>query len=163
MTSTTLFVLLGSALIPLVMGFLYYNPKTMGNIWMKESGMTPEKGKNMNMPLVFGLMYLFSLFLAFMLFGITVHQSAVFSIFADLKNNTEAMADKDLFLQKYDTLYRTFKHGAFHGFLSGIFLGFPLIGVNAFFEAKSFKYILIHVAYWTISMMLMGGVICAFA
>jgi hypothetical protein len=38
--------------------------------------------------------------------------------------------------------FRTFKHGALHGFLSGLFLALPIIGTNALFE-RSFKYTLV--------------------
>ena len=43
-------VLLISAIIPLLIGFIYYNPKTLGNAWMKEAEMTEEKMKNANNP-----------------------------------------------------------------------------------------------------------------
>ena len=32
-----------AALVPLVMGFLYYNPKVFGNAWMKAAGVTQEQ------------------------------------------------------------------------------------------------------------------------
>jgi hypothetical protein len=38
-----------------------------------------------------------------------------------------------------------------------------LIGINAVFERKGFKYIAIHTAYWMLTMAIMGGIICAFA
>ena len=52
-----------AALVPLVMGFIWYNPKTFGNPWMKAAEVTEEKMKGANMPLMFGLTYLISFFL----------------------------------------------------------------------------------------------------
>ena len=52
-----------AAIIPLLTGFVWYNPKTFGTIWMNAAGVTPEQGKAMNMPLVFGMTFLFGLFL----------------------------------------------------------------------------------------------------
>ena len=34
-----------AALIPLLVGFIYYNPKVMGNAWMKETGLNEEQLK----------------------------------------------------------------------------------------------------------------------
>lgn len=67
------------------------------------------------------------------------------------------------FMTDYGMAYRTFKHGALHGFMSGLFFAFPMIGINALFERKSWKYILIHAGFWTVCLTFMGGIICAFA
>jgi hypothetical protein len=67
------------------------------------------------------------------------------------------------FMAKYGNNFRTFKHGVFHGILSSLFIVLPILATNAMFERKGFKYIAINVGYWTISMALMGGVICQFA
>lgn len=40
--------LLVAAISTLVVGFIWYNPKVFGTIWMKESGMTEEKMKGAN-------------------------------------------------------------------------------------------------------------------
>ena len=66
-------------------------------------------------------------------------------------------------MDKYGHEFRTFKHGALHGFLSSIFIVLPVIGINALFERRGGKYILIHWAYWAITFLLMGGVVCQFA
>jgi cytochrome b561 len=68
-----------------------------------------------------------------------------------------------VFMEKYGKLYRTFKHGAFHGVLAGIFFAMPITGIVALYERRSAKYIFVHVGYWTLTMALMGGVICAYA
>lgn len=66
-------------------------------------------------------------------------------------------------MDKYGNNFRTFKHGVFHGVISGIFLIFPLFAINAMFERKGFKYIFINSGYWLVSFALMGGIICAFS
>ena len=58
--------------------------------------------------------------------------------------------------------FRTFKHGAFHGTIGALFLALPILGINALFERRSFKYIAIHTGYWMLTMGLMGGVLCQF-
>ena len=44
----------------------------------------------------------------------------------------------------YGDAFRTFKHGALHGTIAGIFIALPIIGTNALFERKSAKYIFIN-------------------
>lgn len=159
-------VLLLAALIPLITGFIWYNSKTFGNAWMKAADMTPEKAKGANMALVFGLTYLFSFLLSFALSPIVIHQYSIFSTVMgdpDLNDATSQLSTwlKE-FYDKYGKNYRTFKHGALHGTMSGIFFALPILAVNAMFERKSAKYIAINAGYWTVTLALMGGVICAF-
>lgn len=63
-------------------------------------------------------------------------------------------------MSKYGNNFRTFRHGMVHGFMTGLFLILPAVGVSSQFEMKSWKYILITAGYWIVSMMLMGGIIC---
>lgn len=74
--------------------------------------------------------------------------------------NTEIGALYKTLMEKYGTNFRTFKHGALHGFMSAIFIALPLIGINAIFERKSFKYIAIHSGYWIVVMTIMGAIVC---
>lgn len=77
-------------------------------------------------------------------------------------DQAKALADKAAFLNTYGGLYRSFGHGALHGFISSIFFGIPLIGISALFERRSWKYIMIHWLYFAICFILMGGFICQF-
>jgi hypothetical protein len=116
------------------------------------------------MPLIFGLSYLFSFMLATAINMMVVHQSHMASILLNEPGFKEKTGDVYAmyldFMAKYGTNFRTFKHGAFHGTLSGLFVAMPILATNAMFERKSFKYVLINVGYWTITIALMGGVIC---
>ena len=76
---------------------------------------------------------------------------------------SQAMQDATAFFNKYGTNFRTFKHGVFHGVLAALFCVWPVIGFNALFERRGWKYVAIHVGYWVITFALMGGVVCAFA
>ncbi|MDX2069805.1 MAG: DUF1761 domain-containing protein [Haliscomenobacter sp.] len=155
-----------TGLIPLLTGFVWYNPKVFGNIWMKAAGVTPEQGKKMNMLVVFGLTYLFSLMLSMILFSIVIHQTHLYSILLDTpgfgQENSDVMNYIEEFMGKYSGNYRTFKHGALHGTIAGVFIALPLIAINAMFEMKGFKYVAVNAGYWILNLMLMGGIICAF-
>jgi len=160
-------VLLLAALIPMIVGFIWYNPKTLGTAWMKAADVSEDKMKGANMAVIFGLSFLFAIMLAMAEQFIVIHQYHVYSIFQgdptmqDPNSATSLMiAD---FMAKYGNNFRTFKHGALHGTIAGIMIALPIIGTNALFERKGGKYIFINVGYWTITLALMGGVICAFA
>ncbi|WP_317898469.1 DUF1761 domain-containing protein [Aurantibacillus circumpalustris] len=160
-------VLLGATLVPLVIGFVWYNPKIgFGKAWMVATGITEEDGKNANMGLIFGLTILLSFFVAVVMTMLVVHQVHVNALLTHQPDsgdpNSESMTLLAKFTELYGTSYRTFKHGAFHGTFAGIMLAFPIIGVPALFERKSFKYVAINAGYWVVCMALMGGIICAF-
>lgn len=160
-------ILLVAAVVPTLTGFIWYNPKTLGTAWAAEAGMTDEKIKGANMGLIFGLSFVLSFLLAFSLQFSVIHQFHVFSILANdptvADPTSEVGAYYAGFMEKYGNNFRTFKHGALHGTLMGILFALPILGTNALFERKSFKYILINAGYWIITLALMGGVICAFA
>jgi hypothetical protein len=123
--------------------------------------------KGANMAVIFGLSFLFAIMLAMAEQFMVIHQYHVYSIFQgdptfQDPNSAVGMMLSD-FMAKYGNNFRTFKHGAFHGTIAGIMIALPIIGTNALFERKGGKYIFINVGYWTITLALMGGVICAFA
>lgn len=159
-------VLLIATLIPLVVGFVWYNPKVFGTAWMKVTGLTPEDGKKANMPLIFGLTALFSFFIAFSIQFIVIHQFSVAGLLTQQPDFKDPGSQAPLMLEKFKELYwnsyRTFKHGAFHGTLTGLLLATPILGINALFENRGFKYIAINGGYITVCLALMGGIICAF-
>lgn len=155
-----------TALTPILTGFLWYNPKTFGNIWMQAAGVTPEQGKKMNMALVFGLTYVFGIMMSMILYSMVIHQTHIYSVLLNTegfgKEGSDIMNYIEEFMGKYGDNYRTFKHGALHGTLVGIFLVTPVMAVNALFEMKGFKYIAVNAGFWILNLMIMGGIICAY-
>ena len=151
--------LLAAACSTLVVGFVWYHPKVFGNAWMRETGLTKDKMEGSNMAVTFGVSVLYAFFIAFILQMLTIHQfGALGMIGGDPAVAKPSYAE---FMADYGSAYRTFKHGALHGFMTGLFLALPVIGVNALYERRSFKYTLISGGYWVISFMIMGGIICA--
>lgn len=152
-----------SAIVTLVVGFIWYNPKVFGTIWMKENNLTPEDLRTGNMLKIFGLTYVFSLMITVILMALTIHQTGAVGMVGGPPLLETAKPSFAAFMADYGTAYRTFKHGALHGFMSGLFFAFPIIGINGLFERKSWKYIFIHAGFWIVSLTLMGGIICGFA
>ncbi len=152
-----------AALVCMPVGFIWYNPKVFGNAWMREIGVSdPEKMKEgVNMFKIFGLTLLFSFILAMGMMSVSVHQTGLNSLLQGQPVTKTSTVQLLLDGKPIDWLnsFRTFKHGALHGFLGSIFYALPLIGTQAVYERRSFKYIFIHVGYWAITMILMGGIL----
>lgn len=148
-----------AALSTLIVGFVWYNPKVFGTIWMKESGMTEEKMKGGNMLLTFGLSLLYAFFISFIIQMLTIHQFGALGMVGG--DPSIAKPSYEAFMADYGMAFRTFKHGALHGFMTGLFLVLPVIGTNALYERRSFKYTLVTGGFWIVCFMIMGGIICA--
>jgi hypothetical protein len=160
-------VILLSSLIPLVVGFIYYNKNVVGTAWMKATGMTEEKAKSANMLKIFGFSILFNVMLAVMMPSVVIHQFHLQSMLMEQPDFAQPGSESSEFLkttlEKYGQDFRSFKHGALHGFLLSLFIGLPLIATASLYEMRGAKYNLISWGYWAISLTLMGGVICQFA
>ncbi|HSD08020.1 DUF1761 domain-containing protein [Flavobacterium sp.] len=155
--------ILVSALTTIVVGFVWYNPKVFGTIWMKENGLTQEELRQGNMLKIFGLTYIFSLLIVMIEMSLTIHQTGPVSMIGGPGKINEALPSYHAFMNDYGTAYRTFKHGALHGFISGLFFAFPIIAINGLFERRSWKYIFIHAGFWTVSLCIIGAIICQWA
>lgn len=155
-------VILGSALIPTVIGFVWYNPKVFGNAWMKAADMTEEKMKGANMAIIFGVSVFLSILLSIQMNFISIHQHHVANLLMN-DSSPEAAAFIENFMATYGEVHRTWTHGLAHGFGAGLFFALPVLGTNALFERKGFKYILVNAGYWTVTLMAMGAVLCQFA
>ena len=157
------FTFLVAAIVTLILGFVWYHPKVFGTIWMKENNFTQEELRKGNMLKIFGFTYLFAVMIAMTLASLTIHQSGALGMVGGPLLVESAKPSFHAFMADYGTAYRTFKHGALHGFMSGLFFAFPVIGINGLFERKSWKYIFVHAGFWMLTLALMGGIICAFA
>lgn len=152
--------ILVSALTTLVIGFIWYHPKVFGTTWMKETGLTQEELEKGNMFKTFGLTYIFSLFIILTEMSLTIHQSGAIGMVGGPLKISEALPSFKAFMTDYGTAFRTFKQGALHGFMSGLFFAFPVIAINGLFERKSWIYILIHAGYWLVTLTIIGSLIC---
>jgi len=156
-----------AALVPMILGYIWYHAKVLGKPWMEVSGMTEEKMKEGNMAVTYGVSYVFACLAALTLMFMTIHQLGFNSTLADEVGFGEAGSELFVYMQdffdKYGMKYRTFKHGALHGFIGGAFFALPVIGMIGLFERKGWKYIWINAGFWIVSLTIMGGLVCQFA
>jgi Protein of unknown function (DUF1761) len=161
-------VIFGTALVPLIVGFIWYNNAFgFGKAWMAATGLKEEDLQRDFSPVkVYGSAYLLGIFLAVAMMPMTIHQMGLSSMLMGvdgvMERTSEAGKAFGYLMDTYGANFRTFKHGAFHGLINGIFLALPIIAISALFERRSWKYIFIHLGYWMITMAIMGGLICQF-
>ena len=145
-----------AALSTFLVGFIWYNPKVFGTIWMNESGMTDEKAKQGNMLKIFGLTLIYSLLISFMMPQFVIHQVGALQVVNGDETN-QAFIE---FMKTVSDNHRSFGHGALHGFMLGLFFILPIVSINGLFEQKSWKYMLVTGGYWVVSLTIMGAIIC---
>lgn len=164
---TNLLVLLAAAIIPTITGFIWYNPKVLGNAWMKAAGLTEDSMKGANMAIIFGVSFVLSFLLAFSMTPVVIHQFGVMGMLEgamrpESPTMAEATALFNSLMETYGSHHRHFGHGALHGAMTALLLVMPIMATSAMFERKGFKYIAINAGYWALTLAIMGGIICQF-
>jgi len=154
-----------ASFVPLVLGFVWYHPNVFGEAWKNAAGVNVERMAPGRMALTFGLTFLLSFLIAFALQSLVIHQFHMASILMNepglFDPSTEIGKFYKDFIAQHGNNFRTFKHGALHGTIAGFTIALPILGINALFERKSFKYVAINAGYWIVLLCLMGGIICS--
>lgn len=124
-----------ASLMPIFFGFIYYHPKTFGNIWMQTNGFTQESLQGGPRPVLMLAVYVMSLMLSLWcgLQFMDIHQTSL-----------------DFNDQPHD--WNTWQHGFVHGFALTLFVVLPLLGINAVFERRSLTYVAVHTGYWFVTL-----------
>lgn len=156
---------LAAAFIPIVIGFVWYHPKVFGSVIKAANGRTEEAGSG-HAWWVYVLGYVASYYIARSLGSIVIHQYGLLSMLASEpdvhKAGTELNTTVQGLLDKYENNFRTFKHGAYHGFFTGLYLVLPILAIHTFFEKKKWTWLAVNAGFWLICLALMGGVVCAY-
>jgi Protein of unknown function (DUF1761) len=155
-----LYAVLVASLVTLLIGMIWYSPAVFGTIWMKETGLTEEELKKGSMLKIFGLTLVYSILFASMMPMLTNHQMGALGMVGGPTLAETAKPSYAAFLADYGDAFRTFKHGALHGFMAGLLFISPVIAINGLFERKSWRYMAIHAGYWIVVMTIMGAIVC---
>lgn len=152
-----------AALLPLMIGFLWYHPNVFGTRLAQIHDEPLAKNRSLGKTI---LIYLFSILLAYVLTLMSVHQSAIFQLFfmdPELANaNSEYHTFINDFMETYGNRHRSFGHGMVHGAEAGLFFGLAFLGITTLMQNKPLKHIWIHLGFWVTCCSLMAGVVCAF-
>lgn len=131
-----------AALIPNVIGALYYGP-VFGNVWRGALGKTEEELTPSNPALVYGGAVVLSFILSFFL---------NFILQMGHKNVSEA---GELIVDSHNT----FGHGALHGSMIALTIVMPVTVLLGLFHKTPWKVNLLNVGFWWLCLAMMGGII----
>ena len=125
--------IVAGAILIMVLGFVWFNPKVFGQSWMKGAGLTEDDIKKVDPMIMIGGL-LMALVISYAMSRYATHTE-------------EGMSQ--------------FVHGMFHGFLPAIFYVAPVLISKGLFERKSISWILTGALYWVLALTLVGGVVYA--
>jgi len=126
-----------AALVPMIMGFIYYHPKVMGSAWMKANGFTMDNMKEAPKPVWYLVALAFSFILSFRMCMDVIAPGQ------DVAPDGHS--------------YVTFQHGMTHGLINTLFILLPVLGTLAIFEKRSWSWVFVNLAYWALTLMVMQG------
>jgi hypothetical protein len=157
---------LAAAAVPVLVGAIWYNPYLLGRLWSDTAGIAKEKMSAGKLAITVVLAYIAGYYIARSLGSIVIHQHGLYSMLAgepDMKDKTSELSKTvQGLMDKYGNNFRTFKHGALHGSLTGVYLILPVLVIIGFMECKKISWILIHGAFWVICLAVMGGIVCQY-
>lgn len=154
-------ILMISSAVPLILAIIWYNPRMYARI-LNNSESTP-----MNIKWNFG--WLCGLYVLSLMYSISMSYQVIHQLhFQSMLLNEvgfdrqEGNAFKDLLyiLELYGKNFRSFGHGAFHGFLNSIFLILPILVFQKLTANLPWRITIYHWAFWASCSIIMGGIIC---
>lgn len=126
--------LAAAAIASFALGSVWYSPLLFSKAWQNAVGLTDEKLQNANMAMIFGSSFALILI---MNFGLAV------------------------ILQGHAGSDVTYISGALYGFLIGVFFVATSIGINIFYQRKSFALWAIDAGYQVAYLTLSGAILGA--
>jgi len=159
---TNFYMFFVAAFIPLIIGSIYYGDFLFGKTWKRVNGLTDGDLDDGRLFTILGTTYFLGVVAAFFLSGVVIHQGNVFQMMMPeaMEAGSAAQNQFNELIAQYGDKHRSFGHGALHGAIIAVFAVLPIVGINALFERRGWKYILIHTGYWLITFALMGGLLC---
>ena len=152
-----------AALLPLVLGFIWYHPQVLGTKLAQITNEPIVKNKSIGKMVI---IYFLSILLAYILTLMSVHQSAIYQLFfmdPEIANaNSEYNAFIKDFMATYGDRHRSFGHGMIHGAEASLLFGLAFLGITTLMQNKPLKLIWIHLGFWILCCSLMAGLVCAF-
>jgi len=152
-------VIVACGLIPMILGMAWYNPALFGKAWLKEAGLTEEAMKANQKPLKFLFGFILNVLLAFGVFTLVTHEFSILGLVGGDPALLQPGTTGGDFLAEYGGSFSRFSHGAVHGIFNAFFIVAAFIGHQCLWSGKSFKYFLIDWVFWSICVIIMGGVI----
>lgn len=138
------FAIIVAALVPNVLGAMYYGP-ILGKQWLSSLNFTAEDLKGRNEPLIYGAALLLSFVVSFFL-----------KFLIEMLHNEGAQ--NGVFTSGS---FHTFGHGALHGAGLAVGLVIPIIICLGLFQKTKASNVTINCIFWLLCFSLMGGILDA--
>ncbi len=147
-------------LIPLALGYYWYDPKSGIRTWSGEKVINPNELSFIQIL----ILYVLSFTLVYGYINLIIHQMGFYELFFTdiMKGSKEAEIIVQNFMNQYGQKHRHFGHGVFHGIINAFVFALPFVGVNAILNKKNKKYVTLHFSYWLITSAIIGGLISEF-
>ena len=155
-----------AAFVPIAVGAIWYNPYLLGRLWSNSAGISKDKMTTGRLALTVVLSYIAGYYISRSLGSIVIHQRGIYSMLAgnpDMQDKGSALANTvQGLMDKYGHNFRTFKHGALHGSLTGLYFVLPVLVIIGLAECKKICWIAVHAAFWIMCLAIMGGIVCEY-
>lgn len=136
MENVNMLSLVIATLLPMITGMIFYHKAIFGKPWMRTIGLTEEKQKSANTPV--------------MMIGSLVAAALIAFFMLTFCNGAGQEGEFD-----------TFKHGAAHGVVISLFFVIPIFISKGLFEMRPVMNMVYNGLYWLITLALMGGILDA--
>ncbi|MCB9231046.1 MAG: DUF1761 domain-containing protein [Bacteroidia bacterium] len=123
--------ILAGAFLVMLLGWIYFHPKVLGQIWMQGAGLTEAEMKKFNPLAIIG--------------GLLMAGVLSYAISRYATHVEPGMSQ--------------FIHGMYHGVMPAILYVAPVLISKGLFERKSIVWILVGAFYWVLAISLVGGVV----
>ena len=143
-----------AALIPLLIGAVWYNEKVFGKVVMDANG----EGKRGHPAVVHGGALVLGVVLSFTYKFLGDHHYAFQTFF---RPDTEHGVGVDVaspfgiqlkeLIDGYGTRFHSWTHGLAHSLMISFFVLLPIMAINDLFEGRSFKYFITVWGYWVLT------------
>ncbi len=147
--------------IPLLIAAFWYHPNSPMMRWSKVEGFVKPSSLS---PLKLLLAFILSFILVYGYINLVIHQMGFYELFFTdimLGNETSKQVVED-FLAKYGQKHRHFGHGVFHGAINAFVFALPFVSLHVLLENKSSRFLILHLSYWLVTSMIIGGLISEF-
>ncbi len=147
--------------IPLMLGRFWYRPQSSILKWSGEHPIISQSKWNIAKYL---WAFILSITLIYGYINLIIHQMGFYELFFTdiMMGKEEAQQIVDEFLAQYRYKHRHLGHGIFHGFINAFVFALPFVGFFAMLENKGYKFYLLHLSYWLVTSMIVGGLISEF-
>jgi len=144
--------------IPLIIAAIWYHPRSGIVKWAGVEGL-----RNLTIGQVF-IAFLLSFTLVYGYINLVIHQMGFYELFFTdiMLGNAESQRVVDEFLDKYRYKHRHLGHGIFHGVINAFVFALPFVGFHALVEKKPMRYVWLHLGYWLVTSIIIGGLISEF-